>query len=313
MVRSRRGGFARPPSLANKSPPSPGLARLFRLSQFQAREFFEFLYAFLATGIVLVRVSGNYEAEDFKQGESFMDEKFQQAKRQWLITQTIQDEAVFLLERLRVGDLSKEMLDLAAYCGNQAAMKVVKLPHGDSALVEILEVEYTHARKMLAQGDLPSSEFGKWILGLAHWGVYHQGIAGIESAGCCVETLSREIPQSDWLIQQYKIARTLHQLSPDEQQTTFAELDELRIGNSRKRFSLMNLLQTASLPALHAYTSISMGIPEAIAHFMFSTGKNPDYQPNLLPIWAASMATKESYVKDTIVCSLLSQTISGQA
>lgn len=51
------------------------------------------------------------------------DAKLRELERRWKETQSVEDEAAYLLERVRVGDLSRERLELAAYCGHEGAMK----------------------------------------------------------------------------------------------------------------------------------------------------------------------------------------------
>jgi hypothetical protein len=49
------------------------------------------------------------------------DERLRELERRWKETGSVDDEAKYLAERVRVGDLEKEMLELAAYCGHQGA------------------------------------------------------------------------------------------------------------------------------------------------------------------------------------------------
>ncbi|MDC3379462.1 hypothetical protein OAX78_04190 [Planctomycetota bacterium] len=49
------------------------------------------------------------------------DERLRELERRWKETQAVEDEAAYLLERVRVGDLEQEKLELAAYCGDGAA------------------------------------------------------------------------------------------------------------------------------------------------------------------------------------------------
>ncbi len=52
------------------------------------------------------------------------DTKLRDLERRWEETGSPDDEAAYLLERVRVGDLSRERLELAAYCGHEGARKV---------------------------------------------------------------------------------------------------------------------------------------------------------------------------------------------
>lgn len=49
------------------------------------------------------------------------DAGLRKAERRWRETGAVGDEAAYLLERVRVGDLKRERLVLAAYCGHKAA------------------------------------------------------------------------------------------------------------------------------------------------------------------------------------------------
>jgi hypothetical protein len=51
------------------------------------------------------------------------DTKLRALERRWKETGTAADEATYLLERVRVGDLTQERLELAAYCGHAAARR----------------------------------------------------------------------------------------------------------------------------------------------------------------------------------------------
>ena len=55
------------------------------------------------------------------------DERLRQLERRWLETGTVQDETAFLLERVRVGDLAPNRLELAAHCGLPAARLALNL------------------------------------------------------------------------------------------------------------------------------------------------------------------------------------------
>lgn len=43
------------------------------------------------------------------------DEKLRELERRWRESGTVEDEAAYLLERVRVGDLTQERLELAAH------------------------------------------------------------------------------------------------------------------------------------------------------------------------------------------------------
>lgn len=50
------------------------------------------------------------------------DERLRELERHWKETGAVEDHAAYLLERLRVGDLEQEKLELAAYCGHEGAV-----------------------------------------------------------------------------------------------------------------------------------------------------------------------------------------------
>ncbi|MCA9646234.1 MAG: hypothetical protein KC492_36335, partial [Myxococcales bacterium] len=49
------------------------------------------------------------------------DSRLQQLRRAWEASGAVEDEAAYLRERVRVGELSQERLELAAYFGHLAA------------------------------------------------------------------------------------------------------------------------------------------------------------------------------------------------
>lgn len=53
------------------------------------------------------------------------DERLRQLERTWRETGAVEDEAAWLRERVRVGDLDLEGLELAAYCGRPAARMII--------------------------------------------------------------------------------------------------------------------------------------------------------------------------------------------
>lgn len=53
------------------------------------------------------------------------DTKLREAERRWKEAGSTESEAAFLLERVRVGNLACERLEVAAYCGQEAARQAV--------------------------------------------------------------------------------------------------------------------------------------------------------------------------------------------
>jgi hypothetical protein len=52
------------------------------------------------------------------------DKRLRELERRWKETGTVEDEATYLQERVRAGELTQEELDLAAYSGNPAALRL---------------------------------------------------------------------------------------------------------------------------------------------------------------------------------------------
>ncbi len=74
------------------------------------------------------------------------DERLRELERRWRESGSVEDEAAWLLERVRVGELDQDRLELAAYCGHGAA----RVALGDAA-----------AR--------PAEDFDQWAAGLEQW------------------------------------------------------------------------------------------------------------------------------------------------
>ncbi|MCW8138814.1 MAG: hypothetical protein KIT58_07910 [Planctomycetota bacterium] len=71
------------------------------------------------------------------------DQRLRQLERRWRETGAVDDEAAFLMERVRVGDLTSERLELAAFCGHEgarrAAPQVSNPPQDPERLLEEVE------------------------------------------------------------------------------------------------------------------------------------------------------------------------------
>lgn len=78
------------------------------------------------------------------------DARLRDLERRWKETSAPQDEAVYLLERVRIGDLTQERLELAAYCWHKGARATISAAP-------------------------PPSDFLKWIEGFTRWG--NRGVA----------------------------------------------------------------------------------------------------------------------------------------
>jgi hypothetical protein len=57
------------------------------------------------------------------------DARLRELERRWKETNSPDDEAAYLLERVRVGDLTRERLELAAYCGHEGASTALGVSH----------------------------------------------------------------------------------------------------------------------------------------------------------------------------------------
>lgn len=95
---------------------------------------------------------GPFESER----SAMSDERLRELERRWKETDSVEDEAAYLLERVRIGELTQERLELAAYCGQEAS----RLALGPK------------------EHDLPG-DLEEWVLGLARWGCTACGIAAL--------------------------------------------------------------------------------------------------------------------------------------
>lgn len=73
------------------------------------------------------------------------DTKLRDLERRWKETGAVEDEAAYLLERVRVGELTRERLELAAYCGHEAACTLATVQS--------------------------ESDLMQWVVGLHRWGI----------------------------------------------------------------------------------------------------------------------------------------------
>src|SRR5687768_1848904 len=78
------------------------------------------------------------------------DTKLRDLERRWKETGTAADEAAYLLERVRVGDLTEERLRVAASCGHEAA-RVAVAAVGLANLVDVVDLE-VHGREVVERG-----------------------------------------------------------------------------------------------------------------------------------------------------------------
>lgn len=80
------------------------------------------------------------------------DERLREAERRWRETGAVEDEARYLLERVRAGDLAPERLELAARCGHRSAARALGRPDGvgpGSLTIELARELERHGHPLL--------------------------------------------------------------------------------------------------------------------------------------------------------------------
>jgi hypothetical protein len=113
------------------------------------------------------------------------DERLREAERKWRETGTVEDEARYLLERVRVGDLTQERLELAAYCGHEGAVAATLRGPGPDALVDWLR-----GLRSLGQWAWVKAIGTSLSVIVSEWPV-SEGRTSVESALAAVETWCR--------------------------------------------------------------------------------------------------------------------------
>lgn len=112
------------------------------------------------------------------------DSKLRELERRWQETGSIEDEAAYLRERMRVGDLTRDQIALAAHCGHEAARLAAEPAVG--VLQRMLEA----AGRVIQGGRVPS---------LKKWGPEAQARAALVIARRALEdhrTREVESPQT---------------------------------------------------------------------------------------------------------------------
>lgn len=125
------------------------------------------------------------------------DQRLRDLERRWREGGSVEDEAAYLRERVRVGDLTHERLELAAYCGRAAAELCVDLPglkrrasaHGESVLAELKE------REGLGPFDSARTPLGSWLLGASLWGAGYAAAGAIACARLILPRWTAEFPE----------------------------------------------------------------------------------------------------------------------
>jgi hypothetical protein len=100
------------------------------------------------------------------------DGRLRELERRWRESGSVDDEASWLSERMRAGTLTRDRLELAAYCGSAAASKLVEPP--------------SRSRKLRP-----------FMLGLQPWGVEARVLAWIGCVSVAVARFAAQ-PRSGW-------------------------------------------------------------------------------------------------------------------
>lgn len=122
------------------------------------------------------------------------DQRLRRLEREVAASPSPESEAALLRERLRAGTLSLERLELAAYCGHEAALAIVPRPHGapsDCGLChghpDGILVMHTATSGLPPWSREPCShELRPWVRGLALWGHKVMTRASVAAARCAL-------------------------------------------------------------------------------------------------------------------------------
>ena len=93
------------------------------------------------------------------------DERLRDLERRWRLTEAVDDEAAYLLERVRVGDLDQARLELVAYLGRRAAALATR----PSTAPTLHKTEFCERWAELAV-PREDAEFVYFVNSLGHWG-----------------------------------------------------------------------------------------------------------------------------------------------
>lgn len=80
------------------------------------------------------------------------DTRLRELERRWKETGAVEDEAAYLVERVRAGEVTRERLELSAYCGYEAALRIVPeaRPFAPSATFFLPMHLFNHIRQDVA-------------------------------------------------------------------------------------------------------------------------------------------------------------------
>lgn len=116
------------------------------------------------------------------------DRRARQLERRWRETGSVEDQAAYLLERVRGGEIDRRRLDLVVYCG--------LIPRALVGLPDDYEPDFGQAeRARLGWPVADLRSLREWVVGLDHWGVSVVARAAIAA----VDYLSRVVPRREAL------------------------------------------------------------------------------------------------------------------
>lgn len=109
------------------------------------------------------------------------DERLRRLERRWMKSEVVDDQIPYLQTKVQLGLLKQDQLRLAAYCGNEAACRLLAGQEQDLAewqnkLANILHTEYSQALNRLpaelhcAVHTVIESEVTDWVANFICWG-----------------------------------------------------------------------------------------------------------------------------------------------
>jgi hypothetical protein len=121
--------------------------------------------------------------------------QLERLERRWNETGSVEEECAYLHERVRVGSLTHEWLDLAAYCGHTAARLAGGATPDDSD-DPLLDFLHETSRRRVREQFL--SRFRWWCLGLRRWGPLVWGRAVSTALRVSVDARPELAPERPW-------------------------------------------------------------------------------------------------------------------
>ncbi len=128
------------------------------------------------------------------------DEKLRELERRFKETGSVEDEAAWLKERVRVGDLTQERLELAAYCGHEGA----KLLTQRQSRYHAARARHALDEGMLPTDQAPLDRLEAWTMGLELAGLRFVVVCAHHAADSLITHRTRSFEAglratSDWL------------------------------------------------------------------------------------------------------------------